>query len=166
MVDEKCLVVFTYNGKNEIISEGLSGDWRLSKRSANSCKYIICVQLIGSWGTPSAPSHTAFLIGKISDVRISPHDNTRYQIHISEYADINIPKITGNANPVSYRKLSEFEGLDIDTLKFIPIQIDEDAPQKKHQSQSDDPLTIPEAKRRLALTLGVSEDNITISINH
>ncbi|OPH39233.1 Uncharacterised protein [Moraxella lacunata] len=165
-MSEKCLVVFTYNGKSDILSEGVSGDWRLSKRTANACKYIICVQLIGNWGNPEAPPHTAFLIGKISDIQVSPHNNTRYEVYISEYADINIPNIKGTANPVSYRSLDEFEYLDINSLEFKPVQPKNNPTQKKTQSQSDAPLTIPEAKRRLALTLGVSEENIMITINH
>lgn len=168
---DECLVVFTYNGKSEILADGYSGNWRFNARRANRCKYLICIQLIGNWGEPEAPSHTAFLLGKISDIKPNSKGD-RYEVYISEYADIHIltingEKIKGNANPVAYYTLQDF-GINVDELEFhavIPTNPVIEPRQIQSPSNIDETLTISEAKRRLALTLGVSENNITITIS-
>ncbi|UNU72541.1 hypothetical protein LU293_05300 [Moraxella nasovis] len=169
-VNQECLVVFTYQGKGEILAKGYSGNWRFNKNRAKRCQYLICVQLIGEWGKPEAPSHTAFLIGKISDIKPNHTYGERNEVHISEYAEISIStvngeKIKGNANPVAYYTLQDF-GIDVNTLEFhqvVPTMLSQTP--TEITSVSNEPLTIPEAKRRLALTLGIDESQISITIN-
>lgn len=166
-MSEHFLTLFTYHGKSEIINKGYIGDWRLNKHNAKACTYAVCVQLHGEWGKPEHKPHEAFLIVKIRDVGVCPHDSTRYRIYFDEYAELTLnDKVSGNANPVAYRTAEKL-GIDLSSIEFTKIT-NRIEPVQETQSPppQNDTLTIPEAKRRLALTLGVSEDNITISINH
>lgn len=175
MTDE-ILTLFTYHGKSEILKKGFIGNWRLNKDRAKKCTYAVCVQLHGSWGKPENKANQPFLIVKISDISIYPNSNPeesiRYRIHFEEYAEIHTDKkIAGSANPVVYWNEKDAEQLGIDDINAIEFtniinnilqEHGDSTPPPPH----NDTLTIPEAKRRLALTLGVKESDITITINH
>lgn len=99
--------------------EGGVGWWKLAKKRAENCEFVVCVR-----NTPSDISWhgTAFLIGKISGVttRAHPEEDGRFRhlIRLSEYAHINIPDCwDGNQNPIVYTSLDQIN-LDIDRLKW------------------------------------------------
>lgn len=162
----ECVVVLTARGKTRILREGGSQSWRLNAHNAGNCPYLVCVQnQHQNWGEPEAPHHTAFLVGKISGISksLEPQCDDRWIIHISEYADINIPNCwDGNRNPVSYRTLEEL-GIDITKLKFTKLDGAHD--QDHIQTPSLENLTIEEAKKLLAKNFNVDEEKITITIN-
>lgn len=172
-MNHEILTLFTYHGKSEILKKGFIGNWRLNKDRAKRCTYAVCVQLHGDWGSPEHKRNQPFLIVKISDISVypnpDPEESTRYRIHFEEYAELHIDtKISGNANPVGYWQAEELGIDDINAIEFTKVT---NSISPEHDSSTppppqDDTLTISEAKRRLALTLGVSEDSITISINH
>lgn len=172
-MNHEILTLFTYHGKSEILKKGFIGNWRLNKDRARRCTYAVCVQLHGDWGSPEHKRNRPFLIVKISDISVypnpDPEESTRYRIHFEEYAELHInEKVTGNANPVSYCSAEDLGINDINAIEFTKVtnNILSEPDSPISNPPQNDTLTIPEAKRRLALTLGVSEDNITISINH
>jgi hypothetical protein len=56
-------------------------------------------------------------------------------------------------------------GLKHPPMAVVPLEAgDEAKPRPVHSAPDDGPLTIPEAKRRLALTFGVSPENIKITV--
>lgn len=77
------------------------------------------------WGDGKEPHHTAFLVGKISDVvstastRVKKAPEGRFLIKFSQSAHIDIPDACpkGHRNPVRYTTLEEM-GIDPKTLKW------------------------------------------------
>lgn len=172
-MNDKILTLFTYHGKSEILNAGYIGNWRLKKDRADKCTYAVCVQLHGSWGKPEHPRNHPFLIVKISGISVypstDPEESVRYRIHFEEYAELDIKtKIAGTANPVGYFTADELGIDDINAIEFTKVtnNILQYIETNNTPQTSDETLTIPEAKRRLALTLGVKESDITITINH
>ena len=151
MSAEDCVVVLTARGLERMLSEGGSGDWKLDARRAKRCRYVVCVQNRndGDWGDATAEHHHAFVVGKLSGVSQSGDD--RWQLEFNEYAEIDFEDAwPGNRNPVYYTTLEDF-GIDESALKF-----------KSYTPRET--LTIPEAKIRLAATLGVKPENIEITV--
>lgn len=181
-----CLAVFTCRGRERILSEGGSKAWRISSKNAAKMEYIICVQNRNlDWGNASHPHGTAFLIGRISAIKsLKPNSDgvIRKIIEISEYSDIDVPKVwPGGRNPIAYMTLEDF-GLSLVNLKFRPLPAhakqdaggdsEFEAVETFNESDQDEerlndevlPLTIDQAKRGLAFGLGVGIDNIEIIV--
>ncbi|MCP4528564.1 MAG: hypothetical protein GY833_22015 [Aestuariibacter sp.] len=186
--------VFSARGIERIIKEGGTQAWVLDPRRAKRADYAVVIQNRSfanegnDWGGVSAPHKHMFVIGKIKDVIKLPkrHANhaQRYSIQFSEYAEIDLKSfLTANRNPVRYTQTDELSNhFDLDALawKAMPAPTmelkvdDEDLNQEERETgdstettqptADETPLTIPEAKRRLALTLGVSPDDIRITI--
>jgi len=189
MSNESAIMTMTARGPDRILSEGGSQAWVLNPANARKHDYLIALQNQhnGRWGGATEPHGTAFLIGKIKAVVQADDPDAeegRYKIEISNYARINIPLEWKGRNPVRYVTLDKL-GIDPSTLDFHPMP----APERASAAQDDqeaaepftvaagpaptssaaddrkEPLTIPEAKERLAATLGVRSDQIRITID-
>lgn len=178
-----CLVVYTCRGIERILREKGSQAWRLSTSHAGKMQYIVCIQNRNfDWGNPSHPAGTAFLVGKISAIRkvsVSKNGVIKKIVEISEYAEINVPwKWQNGRSPIAYMKLGEF-GLSLDQLDFQPVmdtgkdvtyiedryEDDEDGGLPEGELEEEEGgLTIKQAKRRLAIGLGIGVENIEITI--
>lgn len=92
----------------------------------------------------------------------------RWLIKISAFARVSIPGVwQGWRNPVRYTDLASL-GVDPNTLTFEPMPEPVTADQQVTASETKPAgslLTISEAKRGLALTFGVSEEAIEITIH-
>jgi hypothetical protein len=178
--DASCLTVFTCRGLQRILREGGSQAWRISSHHAAKSQYIVCIQNRNyTWGNATHPHGTAFLVGKISEIRpVSTSENgvVRKIVEISEYAEINVPHgVPNGRNPIAYMKLSDF-GLKLSDLEFKPVPktseqlsidgLHEDSDEEllEDEPEKEEGLTIDQAKRRLAIGLGVSMDKIEIII--
>jgi hypothetical protein len=147
---------FTENTVEDILSHGGDYDWSLSESNAKACQYLVCSCSVGE------KRGVGFLVGKISGIQVSlvkrlesGKDQIRYRICISEYAEIDLPKLwPGQQNPVRYTTLAEL-GIELSSLKFRPM------PKPITQPEA---LTIAQAKAGLAKQFGVSEDSIEITI--
>jgi hypothetical protein len=161
----KAICVFTARGRDRILSEGGSKAWVLDHMRAARIAYVVCVQNRGfsdDWGEASAPAHAAFLVGKLESVVEVPNESSnksRFLLTFSEYAELdNRPGVwPGYRNPVWYTTLEELK-IDVSTLKFKPM------PKPSSVDAEEAPLTIGEAKRRLALTFGVEPSDIEITV--
>lgn len=123
-MSDECIVVFTGEGSNLILQRGKSRAWKLAPGHARKCSYLICTQRrdpkLSHLGA-SAPSHAAFMVGKISDVIPDSTEKDRWQICISEYALHTVMDVwPGHRNPVWYPTLEEI-GIDPEALEFKPV---------------------------------------------
>jgi hypothetical protein len=158
-------VLFTFKSVERLVREGGTSAWRLDRTHARRCHYAVCTRNAHSEHTEgSEPHHTAFLIGKVSDVVPVGH-NGRFLIQFSEYAHLNIPNSWhGGRNPVSYSTLENL-GIDVHALDWQPMPEPEGAelsPATPRDSERG--LTMAEAKAGLARTFGVSPEAIASTI--
>ncbi len=155
------VVVFTRKGMNTIFAQGGSGDWVANVDRLDKCSYLVATANAHSRLTEhSEDMHAhAFLIGKIAGVKDAPENPGRSIIQLSEYAEINIPETWGGQrNPVRYMNLSELD-IDPEKVEWKPFPTD--------LEKTYDPipaLTIEEAKRGLSKKLGVTPEDIQITI--
>lgn len=172
MQAEDTVAVFTARSPERIVREGGSQAWVLNPVRAKQCTWLVCTQnrhnADHDFEDASEPHGSAFLVGKISGLRRSVENpnEERWLITINEYARINLPKVWGGwRNPVRYTSLADL-GIDPVGLSWQPLvaPIGEPAEPTGEPPSARQGLTIAEAKRGLALTFGVGEDAIEITI--
>ena len=172
MSAEDTVAVFTARSPERIVREGGSQAWVLNPVRAKQCTWLVCTQnrhnANHDFEDASEPHGSAFLVGKISGLRRSEENPSeeRWLITISEYALIHLPNVWGGwRNPVRYTSLTDL-GIDPSALSFQQLQAPVEPPVKVAAAspQTGRGLTIAEAKRGLALTFGVGEDAIEITI--
>ena len=169
--EQLALVVLTSEPIETILSHRGSGDWVLSPKKANTCKYVICCRK-AAWNNKKegiAPQ-AAFLIGLIAGLERQPDSENdrgqhRFLIKMSEYATFERPGVWKKSrNPVSYKTLKTLKtrGIDLRSLKFKPMP----APVAHGKPGEPGPgmMTIADAKKALAASFGVSPEDIDITI--
>lgn len=176
-MSENAVMVFTGRPPKLIREEGGTQSWALNPRRARMCPYVVCVQNRDTLErfSPTEPHNMAFLVGKITEVALAdegeqplPSDDLpdRYIIKFKEYAPIAVDaselrRKMGGRNPVSYIDLMEL-GIDSNSLNFS--ERTDDPVEERPASTEDQPLTLAQAKKGLALTFGVSPDAVEITI--
>lgn len=169
--DRRVVKVLTRQSRDDIVAKGYTGDWRADGEKLAHCKYVICVRNRRLPGELADVEHGhAFLIGKIYAV-IDAADS-RWKIMISEYTYCDEPDMwaSGAQNPVRYLTIAEAEkqlkrGFDEFQFAAVPEPLQIEAKSSTENVKDAKPLTIPEAKAGLALTLGIREDQIEIVIH-
>ena len=167
--DHAAIVVFTSETRQAILEKGGSGEWVLSPKNAARRHYLVCCRR-ERWENRAEgiAQKAAFLIGRIANLKkvdASENDRgqSRYQIQLSEYAELNLPGIWGKGraadlrNPVVYETLAQL-GIELRGLKFKPM------PEPIGKPGERKPLTIAEAKKALAATFGVKPEDVEITI--
>jgi hypothetical protein len=178
-MSEEIIVVFTAKSVERIISEGGSAAWRLDRKHARRCEYVVCTRnLHTEWGDGTEEHQSAFLIGKIRDVvscRPTPenaeHEKNRFLIEFTEYARLKIPNAwKGDRNPVKYATLDDL-GIDPTKLAWETMPEITETPKRDTSREvvslngaGGKPLTMAEAKKGLALTFNVAPEAIEITI--
>jgi len=161
------IVVFTGKSFEHVIADGGSQSWVLDRNNALHCEYLVCCRSGVDWVEGPEPQGSAFLVGRISDVVPSTETPRRWLVKMSAFARVSIPGVwQGWRNPVRYTDLASL-GIDPGTLTFEPMPEPAAADLRVTASEirpAGGPLTINEAKRGLALTFGVSEEAIEITI--
>jgi hypothetical protein len=169
-VPHSAIAVFTANSRAEILEVGGSASWVVAEKQARRREFLVCIRNARAVDFPDHEPHgTAFLIGRISDLKAYGYDKKgmqRWIIEISEYALVDFPEKWGEwRNPVKYTTLEEL-GIDPKKLKFKPMP----APTKvltqpaSPERPKTGALTIAEAKAGLALQFGVPPEAIDILI--
>lgn len=169
------LVVHTAQSKQRILSDGGTSGWLLDPSMVKQCRHVVCTRNAfprergADVGEPLEQHHSAFLVGRISGLRQLPAvagTRPRYIVLIDAAAEVSVPNVwDGAKHPVRYLKDDEIKrrGLDLEALKFVAI-----SPPTPSKSGGVDgsfpPLTIQEAKARLAAGLGISPEAIEITI--
>jgi hypothetical protein len=175
-------IIFTAKSVERILREGGTSSWRLDRNHARRCPYAICTRNArADWVEGPEAHHSAFLIGRVSDVVRCPatpenneSPNHRYLIEFSEFARVDMPNVWhGDRNPVRYGTLEDF-GIDPEKLTWekmppVPAVI----PYMSMEIEDDENelppgpvrgLTMAEAKQGLALTFNVPPSSIEITI--
>jgi hypothetical protein len=166
--DQFAIVVLTSETVEHILRHGGTGDWVLSAKKASTCKYVVCCRKVAWNNKKEGIEHrAAFLIGLIAGLRKKPdsendRNQPRYLIELSEYDTfVHAEAWKEGRNPVSYKTLKAL-GIDLRGLKFKPMPVP--TASAKVAGSSDAPMTIAAAKKALAASLGVSPDDIEITI--
>jgi hypothetical protein len=166
--DDLAIVVFTVDSLDSILQQGGSGDWVVSAKKADSCKYIVCCRK-PNWSNrkEGIPDRAAFLIGRVAGLREradseNDRDQLRYLIQMADYAVLEKPGVWKERvrNPVAYSTLDDLQ-IDLRGLKFEPMPAGAGT---TNQSSEAKQMTIADAKKGLAVTFGVSLDDIEIII--
>jgi len=112
------IIVFTAESKDEIISNGGSQSWAVSRKRAQQQEFLVCVRNANNELSDGDEQHgSAFLIGRISDVVFASHPRRsheigRWMIKISAYVEIDLADVwRGWRNPIRY---SSLEGIGIE----------------------------------------------------
>lgn len=132
------IATLTFKQVEHILILGGCPSWLIDPTKAAECKYLICTRNQNLQSTRglvigTEPHGSAFLIGKISDVlptnersipRIEQYEDIflgRSNIHISEYALIDIPQLyPGNRQGFAYMSMADID-LDPDSLVWRRI---------------------------------------------
>lgn len=167
------LEVFTAKSDDRILRDGGSASWVLDPVRARQCTWLVCTQNRHNneeYADGTEPHGSAFLLGRISAIRRPPGEDDRWLIAISEYARINIPNAWRHwRNPVRYTTLAEL-GIDLEGIEWQPVPEVTAADSETTRSEeptalrAEPPLTIAEAKKRLAVTFGVKPEAIEITV--
>ena len=162
----EAVAVLTTRSVSQILADqGLTGV-TVDVRKALRCRFLVCVR---SQQAPDADcdhaSGAAFLVGRISGaVQLSRRQSL---VRFNEVARVEFPFAwKGGTHPVHYTSLEEL-GIIASELRFEDLQrlgkMAFPAP-VSYWDMANAPLSIPAAKERLALTLGVDPSQIGITI--
>lgn len=176
-MSQEIVVLFTAKSTERILAEGGTSAWRLDRNHARRCEFAVCTRNAypkwdqGDWALGTEAHHTAFLIGKISDVvpcEPTPENHEardlRFLIKFSEFARLNIPNARkGDRNPVKYATLDDL-GIDPAKLTWETMPDIAETPNAATNEAGGKALTMAEAKKGLALTFNVPPDSIEITI--
>jgi hypothetical protein len=167
--NNSAIVVFTSDSVDKIVNDRGSGDWVVSAKKADRCEYLVCCRK-PNWSNrkEGIPGRAAFLIGRVAGLieradSKNSRDQMRYLIRMTDFAKLEKPGVWKDKvrNPVAYSTLDELQ-IDLRGLKF------ERMPELDAETAKDFPgakqMTIADAKNGLALTFGVSADDIEIII--
>jgi hypothetical protein len=160
------IVTFTSRTVEEIVASGGSQAWRLNTVHAREASFLVCARNKNSDWSEGPESHgSGFLVAHVRGIVPAPKNPKRSMIQISDWARIDVPDLWKfGRNPVHYGNIADL-GIDPDALDFQPIE-----KQTAIGSLNTDvrgairPISMLEAKRGLAATLGVSVDTIEITI--
>jgi hypothetical protein len=168
MVDESTfntIAVSTADSKEAILAANNSAAWTLNFEKWHSkLRYLVCLQKEGR-------QRRAFLVCKISAVRLRPDPRDprpRYIIEFDEYAEppADTPLIAGSQYPVRFGRPETFK-VKLGELSFQKAPrktLDYSYSARAPAAREEAGITISEAKRLLAIGLGVREDQIEITI--
>ncbi len=165
-MSDECAVVFTAKSVERIRREGGTSSWRLDRNRARQCIYAVCTRnAFADWVEGPEAHHSAFLIGKVSDVVPSPENDARFLILFSEFALVEIPDVwKGDRNPIKYESMSQL-GIDPTTLAWQEMPESQTPADSFLKPQTGTfSISIAEAKKGLAATFGVSSDAVEITI--
>jgi hypothetical protein len=166
--NDSAIVVFTADTRDLILGKGGSGDWVVSAKKADGCKYIVCCRK-PNWSNrkEGLPGRAAFLMGRVAGLRERPgsengRDQMRYLIQMADYALLEKPGVWKDnvRNPVAYSTLDDLQ-IDLRGLKFKPMPAGADPTNDSLEAKH---MTIAEAKKGLAETFGVTPEDIEITI--
>ena len=164
------LVVFTKDSRDDILAAGASESWVVNENNAKRQRYLVCTRnALAASFAPDEPHGAAFLVGLIKGLRHVGFDGKglrRYAIEISQYAELNVEGVWHPEwrNPVKYTTLEEL-GIDTEKLDFKTVRATAKRPGAPAAAAGGiHPLSIPEAKRGLALKFEVPPEAIEIII--
>lgn len=163
------IAVSTADSREAILAANNSAAWTLNvAKWGNQLKWLVCMRKEGTQRRP-------FLLCRVSNItlRADPNDpRPRYAVEFDQFADLppDTPLVAGTQYPVRLDSLNAFR-IDADQFELQPappktLDYSYSAPGgwSGAQVDRDTGISIAEAKRRLAIGLGVREDQVDITI--
>ncbi len=165
---DNVLQVFTYKSVETMFEFGGTQSWALDRNRAKACKYVVMCRNAHHPDVEGPEAHhSAFMVGKVSDVVESTEDEHRWLVLFDEYALVEVRERWEGRNPVRFFTVGDYDGLiDFDALDWKPMP----EPSERAVAAAPAPaatkkgMTIAEAKTALALTFGVDPSAIEITI--
>lgn len=161
------MLTLTSKSLEMMFLEGGCGQWRAKESSILACRYLVATRNSrSSWSQGDESHGAAVMIGEISGV--TPVGN-RFTINFSRFAEIIVSNvwIPAGSNPIRYVDINE-TGINLEEIdwKAWPSKPTNAIPVSENVSSEKQilPLTISEAKKGLAMALGVEVDAIEIVI--
>lgn len=158
------LRIVTVDETDAMLAAGNSAAWYAKEQTLREAEYFVCVR---------PKSREPFFIAEISGIERVPESGpNRWALLFERYAEIDssvLPLKDKSSNPLKRFELDEVLRVPVEDLRWQrrPKQRP-DAPKwsfsSRELSTSVEPLTIPEAKQRLAVGLGVRPEQINITI--
>lgn len=160
---DNVLSVLTYKSVETILEVGGTQSWAMSRERAMGCKYaVVCRNAHHPDVEGQEPHHSAFMVGRISDVVPSTETDGRWLVLFSHYALISAPNQFEGRNPVRFWTTDDYgEDIDFDRLKFEPMPADNRPADNKPQANG---MSISEAKLALSIRYEVDPSQIDITI--
>lgn len=158
MAENDTVLVLTRKGIETMVAEGGCAYWRANAQSLSSCTYIVATRNARAPDREGDEPHgAAFMVGEVDGVSLH-EDSGRYIIKMKRFACLKhpIPEVwtPGGSNPVHYARMADLP-ISLKSLKWEPWPAAEFIEQ---------PLTMAQAKRGLALTFGVDPEQIEITV--
>lgn len=162
------MLIFTGKSIETTLSVGGTQSWVLDRTRARQAAFaVLCRNTGADWSEGDEEHGEGFMVGRVKDIVESTETPGRFLVLFDEYAKISTPNLwPGLRNPVHYTTLEEI-GVDVSALTFEPMPPTDTRSARERVPASPkgiEPLTIPEAKARLAQTFGVTPDTIEITI--
>jgi hypothetical protein len=163
------IAVSTADSKEAVLAANNSAAWTLDyAKWKDRLRYLVCLRKEGT-------QRRAFLVCKISAIRLRPDPGDtrpRYSIEFDEFSEApaDAKQIDGTQYPVRFGELARASkqfGFDPARLNFRKAPrktLDYSYSPRVEETRSAIGIGISEAKRRLAIGLGVREDQIDIII--
>ena len=158
----KALRVISRDSKESIIAAGNSAAWHGKESTMRTYRYLLVV-------TPK--DRTPVLVARVKEIEPVPESGpNRWALSFDRYAEVSDDLITlagdKSSNPAISIELNDEALARLDWKDTPPRR--PDAPKWSFSSApigvNSGPLSIAEAKRRLAVSLGVRPENIEITI--
>jgi len=166
-MSDNVVSVMTYKSVETILEVGGTQSWAMSRERAMGCKYaVVCRNASHPDVEGREAHHSAFMVGKVSDIVPSTETEGRWLILFSEYALVNVAEQFEGRNPVrfwttdDYSQDIDFEALDFKTMPNLerrPVPAPGPVPAAIGMS-------IAEAKAALSIRYEVDPSNIDVII--
>lgn len=164
-MSDNVLSVLTFKSVETILDVGGTQSWALSRERAMGCKYaVVCRNAHHPNVEGQEAHHSAFMVGKVSDVVPSTETEGRWLVLFSEYALVSVADQFGGRNPVRFFSTDEYgDAIKFETLKFTPMPSRASIP-VTHRPTPALGMSIAEAKAALSVRYEVDPSNIDIII--
>ena len=162
------IIVFTKDKPESVIAANGSGSWRINvDKWDGAIEWLILTN-------KASNSRQITLVGRVTGFEPDTGGKNpgRYAVKIDAYAvmdDRDLTFASKSTNPVQFRKAAEVLGFNPRTLELIPtpeqtLRQSYDDPGRTAKRSPVKPLSIAEAKEGLAVSFGVSPDQVEITI--
>ncbi len=168
------LTVLTSKSASHMIADGGSQSWKIGRRRAARCAYVVCVRhQQGPYKAEGNEPHKhAFLVGRVSGVVPASDSPDRLRVEFSEYALVNGPLIPlYSSSPTQYFPSLASIGIDEHALQWRAMDempddtTANDAPKDGGDGDSISTISVfTQAKKLIADSLHVPLSAVEITV--
>ena len=109
---DNVLQVFTFKSIETMLEVGGTQSWALDRNRAKGCKYVVMCRNAHHPDVEGPEAHhSAFMVGKITDVVPATEDPGRWLVLFDEYSVINVGDQWEGRNPVRFYTTDQYLSL-------------------------------------------------------